>query len=348
MLDLSPLDRATRLLMTVPLKPVQGDRFQPTGFPSLGAADYQKPTGKRTVLVESAQSMANRFEAACWDITANKPAAELTGISHVSVHQGNELLTDSMLEAHRLNSVYIEKSREEFLGKTLAPEMGVDKAKPVNRKKFIEALVKYDVGCLIHGVFLESLDGRLRIARALSSFIEAVDVEIAASGGVKNDRVKATKEEGKTSKEGFGNIPFARDEYVAERINLYINLDLTQIRGYGIGNKVERLLMLLALYKICKLIDGDLRLRTACDLVVDRDAKISIAPKEFTLPFLEDLIGKDSKEGELQKAIKVCKDLMVHTTVNFEDDLKKAKDEKKSKAEADDAGEDDDNEVDNE
>lgn len=54
MLDLSPLDKVSRLLMTVPLKPVQGDRFQPTGFPSLGAAEYQTREGKK-LLVESAR-----------------------------------------------------------------------------------------------------------------------------------------------------------------------------------------------------------------------------------------------------------------------------------------------------
>jgi CRISPR-associated protein Csb1 len=64
MLDLSPLDGVSRLLMTVPLKPVQGDRFQPTGFPSLGAATYQTSHGCQ-LLVESAQSMANRLEKTC-------------------------------------------------------------------------------------------------------------------------------------------------------------------------------------------------------------------------------------------------------------------------------------------
>jgi len=31
-----------RLLLEVELQPVQGDRFQPTGFPDLGAAIYEK------------------------------------------------------------------------------------------------------------------------------------------------------------------------------------------------------------------------------------------------------------------------------------------------------------------
>ena len=65
-IDLSPLDKHYDLLFEVPLKVRQGHRFQPTGFPDLGAAEFDTPEG-RALLVESAQSMANRLEAVCWD-----------------------------------------------------------------------------------------------------------------------------------------------------------------------------------------------------------------------------------------------------------------------------------------
>ena len=35
---------ASRILIECDLKPVQGHRFQPTGFPSLGAAEYAAET----------------------------------------------------------------------------------------------------------------------------------------------------------------------------------------------------------------------------------------------------------------------------------------------------------------
>ena len=118
--DLSELDKVSRLLMTVPLKPVQGDRFQPTGFPSLGAATYQTQVGPK-LLVESAQSMANRLETTCWDIPHNKPIEALTGISHVTVNRKGAFLTDSMLESHRINSPYILNSSDRsFLDAFLA------------------------------------------------------------------------------------------------------------------------------------------------------------------------------------------------------------------------------------
>ena len=45
--DLSSLKTTNRLLFSVPLRPVQGDRFQPTGFPALGAATYQTKEGQK-------------------------------------------------------------------------------------------------------------------------------------------------------------------------------------------------------------------------------------------------------------------------------------------------------------
>ena len=80
-LDLTALDNAPRLLIEARLKPVQGTRFQPTGFPNLGHAVYDSPDGQgRTVLVESAQSMANRLETVCWDEVADDWVAPLRGL----------------------------------------------------------------------------------------------------------------------------------------------------------------------------------------------------------------------------------------------------------------------------
>ena len=341
MLDLAPLNdpKTTRLLITVPLRPVQGDRFQPTGFPSLGAATYQTRDGRK-LLVESSQSMANRLEATCWDGASNEPVPALRGISHVTVTRKGEFLTDSMLESHRINSSYLLKGKDQRFFKELKEELGGLAEGPINRKRLAEALLKYDIGSLVHGVFLaqkELAGGRLRVARALSSFIEATGAEVAASGGVKNDHVNPSGD----TKSGFGNVPFARDEFVAERIDCHFNLDLAQIRGFGLDSNVQTLLILLALHRIRKLLDGDLRLRTACDLEpVDRDQIVASRPVDFALPGLADL------EAALQNSIEECKGLMKHTTVTFEDDLKNGKDEKKSgSADSDSADGDEDESI---
>lgn len=318
MLDLTALDKVNRVLFTVPLRPVQGDRFQPTGFPSLGAATYQTKDGQK-LLVESAQSMANRLETVCWDATKQSPVAALEGISHVKVTRKGEFLTDSLLESHRINSPYLLEGKDrQFFEKLKSELVGLDEG-PIDRKKLAEVLLKYDVGSLIHGVFLakkELAGGRLRVARALSAFIEASGVNVAASGGVKNDHVNPSGD----TKSGFGNVPFARDEFVAERIECHINLDLAQIRGYGLETKVQNLLILLALYRVRKLLDGDLRLRTACDLEpVNRDNVAAARPDGFNLPSLTEL------ETAVKGAIIDCKALMVQTMVTFEDELKKGK-----------------------
>src|SRR5690606_34761287 len=83
--DLSPLRDAPRLLLEADLRPVQGTRFQPTGFPDLGPAQYEMPDGTSMLLVESAQSMANRLEAACWDQVSNDWVEPLRGLPYVNV-----------------------------------------------------------------------------------------------------------------------------------------------------------------------------------------------------------------------------------------------------------------------
>jgi len=240
MLDV--LKSSSRLLFSVELRPVQGDRFQPTGFPSLGAATYQTRQGSK-LLVESVQSMANRLESTCWDFEHNQPVPALAGISHVTVLRKGEFLTDSMLEAHRINSPYLLEGSDKAFSIGLKTALGGLEEGPINRRKLAEVLLRYDVGSLIHGVFLakkELAGGRLRVSRALSAFIEASGVRVAASGGVKNDHVNPSG----VTKDGYGNVPFARDEYVADSIVCHVNLDLAQIRGYGLGEKVEQLLIL--------------------------------------------------------------------------------------------------------
>lgn len=329
--DLSPLSSATRVLFSVPLRPLQGARFQPTGFPSLGAATYQAASGT-ALLVESAQSMANRLEAVCWDGPNEAPISALEGLSYVRVNRPDgSFLTSTMLEAHRLNSPYLleGKKNREFLD-LLKTGLGDLDAGPINRRLLSEILLEYDIGSLLHGVFLAKKDlagGRLRVTRALSAFIEAEDVRVAASGGVKNDHVNPSG----VTKDGFGNVPFSRDEFVAGRITLYANLDLTQLRGYGLGEDVERLLMLLALYKLRALLDGDMRLRAACDLEVIDRAVVASRPPGFALPALGEL------ESSLRPAIEACRGRMKQVTAVFADELKKGKDEEATDA-ADDEG----------
>ena len=286
-MNLDMLQNSSRLLIEAELQPVQGTRFQPTGFPDLGAATYEGPDGRPMLLVESAQSMANRLEAVCWDKNADDWVTPLHGLPVVKVvDKDGKPLTNSVLEAHRINSPYILEGKDKTVFDRLKTELADMEEGSVDIRKLAETLLRLDVNAVLHGVFLakkELAGGRLRLPRALSAFIEAEDVRVAASGGVKNDHVNPS---GDTAK-GFGNVPFARDEYVAPRIIAYFNLDLAQIRAFGLGRQVEQLLIALALYKIRRFLETGLRLRTACDL--DLKALNVERPQGFEVPALDTL-----------------------------------------------------------
>lgn len=311
-IDLTAVDAAPRLLFAIPLAPLQGQRFQPTGFPGLGAATFRSPAGD-SLLVESAQSMANRLERTLWDDATSDVVEPARGISHVRVLRADRsFLTDTILEAHRLNSPYLLQATDRKFFDRLKAELGGLETGPVDRRALAQTLLKLDIGSLLHGVFLAKKDlagGRLRLARALSAFIEADGVRVAASGGVKNDHVNPSGD----TKSGFGNVPFARDEFSAERITLYVNLDLAQLRGYGLAPAAFRLLVVLALYKLRMLLDGGLRLRTACDLAATVDAISATAPAGFALPPLSAL------DAAVRAEVSACASLMEVNEAVFAD-----------------------------
>ena len=306
-LDFSPLDAEQRLLIEATLKPLQGGRFQPTGFPNLGHARYPSPEGNgEMVLVESAQSMANRLESVCWDEDTDDWIAPLRGLSVVKVvDDDGEPLTNSLIEAHRLNSPYILEGKDKRVLELLKDRLASMEIGRVDLRELARTLLEFDTNALLHGIFLakkELAGGRLRLPRSLSAFIEAEDASVAASGGVKNDSVNP---KGDTAK-GFGNVPFARDEWVASKITAYFNLDLRQISAFGLGGDVETLLIALALFKIRRFLAVGLRLRTACDLdladlTVTRPAGFelpSLADMEKELPDLIDVVGTAGHFGE--------------------------------------------------
>jgi CRISPR-associated protein Csb1 len=289
------LENTQHLLMKADLTPAQGDRFQPTGFPDIGAAEYLLSDGTHMLLVESAQSMANRLETVIWNDTLQDVVPTLKGLPYVEADLPDNKHTTSLQEAHRLNSPYFfiseDKTKKSVFEEMIEKETKYKAGEPVDRTAFVRFLYAHDVNALLHGVFVVQktaktntiFAGRLRLARALSSFIEARDSSVASSGGVKNDRVDPS---GNTHN-GFGNVPFHRTEYTAASITAYFNLDLAQLRGYNLGDTAFDLLVALALYKIRLLLNSGLRLRTACDFMAG-DLTVT-APANFVVPSLSEL-----------------------------------------------------------
>jgi CRISPR-associated protein Csb1 len=121
----------------------------------------------------------------------------------------------------------------------------------------------------------------------------------------------------------------ARDEFTADKIVLYVNFDLAQVRGYGLGAEAERLLVLLGLYRLRKLIDGDLRLRTACDLEPVTRAPKATRPDGFALPSQSDL------ETDLCVSIGKNKSAMVQTEASYDEKIESAKKRKDNAGDSD-------------
>jgi CRISPR-associated protein Csb1 len=279
----------TREVLDIELRPIAGARFQPTGFPDLGAATFEKPrldpgTGETTwisaLLVESAQSVGNHLEATGWDRGAQAPVRALTGLPYVEVrHEDGTYLTSSRTEAHRLSSAFVRESELDGtpMREVLKDRLELLEDRPLAPREIARQLFALDPLCLVHGLFLsdKELPGQPKVARAITGFVEAEDVRPAHSGGVKFDDVRHKNVEGGGSTEGYGTIPFHRTEYAAARIVASFVIDLAQIRAYGLEASATDLLADLARWEIRSLLDGGLRLRTACDLEpIDDDVRL--------------------------------------------------------------------------
>ena len=311
--------------MEAELAPIQGDRFQPTGFPDIGPATYQLADGTRKLLVESAQSMANRLEAVILG-PDNDLIPELQGLSYVKAQLSgaSDAETNTLIEAHRLNSPYIitdEKFKAAFQS-----EADYYKGKPLDWRKIAKTVFKYDVNSLLHGLFLANLeDGRVKIPRALSGFVEASDVGEVVSGGVKNNPIDPTGKirAQKHDKDVYGNVPYQRVEFTAGQITAHFNLDVGLIKSYELGDEATDLLLALGLYKIQKFFYDGLRLRTACDLRLKNGGVKNSEPSGATIPATEELLRF------VQDKINACSSMFANPPVTQIDTATVAKSDKK-------------------
>ena len=304
-MNLSALNTEPRLLMEADLRPASGNRFQPTGFADLGAAEYTLPiSGTRMLLVESAQSVANRLEKTCLDGDGPGLDPALEGLPYVIANlEGTNIATrtSSLVEAHRIGSPYFLLNKE--LKANLVREMGYAPALPLDWKRIYATLFKYDPNSLVHGVVPLAARRRPRARAARGDRLHR-SAECRARG-VRRRQNSPVDPTGKTQVVGekaesgiYSNVPYARVEYVAEEIKAYFNLDLALIRGYRLGDAATELLIALSLLKVRRFLDTSLRLRTACDFVVS--AIRSTSPTAFELP------GETELLTSVQAGIKAC------------------------------------------
>lgn len=270
---MTSITTAQRTVLTAELRPLVGSRFQPTGFPDLGAAEFESTTGRRALLVESTQSMANRLEATTWDNARADQVEELASLPYVKVVDGaGTFLTSSRLEAHRLACAYIMHGKVDGVSgeNWLCDQIGLQKGRPLDHRAVARTCFALDPLSLVHGVFFarKGWPWQPKVARAVTSFIEAYGVRPVVSGGVKRDSVNNEVEEGRGTADGYGTVPHHRVEYAADEIIAYFTVDHSQLRSYGLSEAATALLEALVDFEIGSLLDSGLRLRTACDLVV--------------------------------------------------------------------------------
>lgn len=307
----------TRIVLKASYSPTVGSMFQPTGFPDLGAAEFDRPgpDGRTTkaLLVESVQSLTNHLESTAWDSANERPEAGIAGLPYVEVRasDGDGFLTSSRLDPHRLAGAYVRNSSLNGTGMVdvVIKRLGLQKGVPLDWRRAYEGIFQLDPMCLVHGVFFSDPKwkdfGNPKVRRAVTAVMEAHGVRPVVSGGVKRDDVNPTKGENRTSAEGYGFVPFGRTEYTAEEIELGVAVDIEQMRGYGLDDAKAGLLLAVALWELRTLLDRPLRLRTACDL--DLDTIEVRRPSGWELPSADDLAGRIADSG-------VTFDTPVHST----------------------------------
>lgn len=284
---------STRHVYEIPLAPLAGSTIQPTGFPDLGAAVFDRPAADgsttRCLLVESVQSMANRLEATTWDSGAREPVAAVAGLPYVQVlGDDDRYLTSSREEAHRLFSAFIRDAT--WGGHSgdleLLERLGMRADTPLDYPHMARQLLALDPLSLLHGVFLAgqtkgtkqrgNWPAQPKFTRAVTAAIEAHHVQPVASGGRKSDGVRHNLQggtEGGTA-EGYGSVPFHRMEWTAGSITLFVVVDRALLDSYGLPDGCADLLESLALWEVRSLLEGGLRLRAACDLDLDGDIRV--------------------------------------------------------------------------
>jgi CRISPR-associated protein Csb1 len=295
-----------RWLLEVGLEPIAGARFQPTGFPDIGAATYERPVRDngpvRTVtalVVESTQSMANHLEATAWDKGNQAPEAVFDGLPYVRVvaAEDGRYLTSSRTEAHRLASAFIKDAAldGQEMRDVIRDRLGLREDTPLAPREIASAVFALDPFCLVHGVFFaESAKvwpGQPKVARALTAFIEATDVARAESGGVKRDDVRHQIGETGGAAEGYGFVPFHRTEWSAADITASFVLDRRQLASYGLPDEATELLEAIAHWEIRTLLDEGLRLRTFCDLAASGSVDEALPPKAELDTRVRDLVS---------------------------------------------------------
>lgn len=320
--------KAHRLTLQAILAPTAGrDRIQPAGFPEIGHVIYPSPqpdgTTRNVCIVDSAASMANHLETVCHDGRFGMDLhPELAGLPHVQCVTDDanggktRLVVTTLSEGHRLaSSLFTDETKSRMLdargniGENFGKVLLTDEFKledlgkrshplPADWWNVFNTIFKYDPNSLVHGILFPAMG--IKIPRALTAQLDAINAARVASSGVKFDKLLLT-----TS----GQPIFAKDEETATEIRATFVLDLALIRSFGRGNNglnaaQKTFLIAFALWKITQLLQNPFSYRSGCDLefkslIVNGEDAINKLPEIK----IGDYMGKDVFAAESAERI---------------------------------------------
>jgi CRISPR-associated protein Csb1 len=286
-----------RVIIEASLTLANGNFFQPTGFPDIGACVFVDKAGRRRCLVESEQSMANRLEAVCMQPpgTWRAPFAGKLPILRVSDASGG-LLATNLTEPHRLSSSYVLEGtlgNGSKLQDVLRDRLGVStdgKRWPLDKRSELSRVVfALDPAAMLHGFqFMQWSAVGLRQQRLLHARMEAV---LAGDADVHYGMVKVDAIEPESSSQKMGNKGQSiahKARLVPDSISATFEIDVMGLRERRLvaeeaqaGNlAAQKFLLALALWKIRQFladqpafdartgqVERSLRLRSDCSLM---------------------------------------------------------------------------------
>ena len=285
-----------RVIIEASLTLANGNFFQPTGFPDIGACVFVDKAGRRRCLVESEQSMANRLEAVCMQPpgTWRAPFAGKLPILRVSDASGG-LLATNLTEPHRLSSSYVLEGtlgNGSKLQDVLRDRLGVStdgKRWPLDKRSELSRVVfALDPAAMLHGFqFMQWSAVGLRQQRLLHARMEAV---LAGDTDVHYGMVKVDAIEPESSSQKMGNKGQSiahKARLVPDSISATFEIDVMGLRERRLvaedtkaNSAAQKFLLALALWKIRQFladqpafdartgqVERSLRLRSDCSLM---------------------------------------------------------------------------------
>lgn len=321
-----------RVIIEASLTLANGNFFQPTGFPDIGACVFVDMAGRRRCLVESEQSMANRLEAVCMQPpgTWRAPFAGKLPILRVSDASGG-LLATNLTEPHRLSSSYVLEGtlgNGSKLQDVLRDRLGVStdgKRWPLDKRSELSRVVfALDPAAMLHGFqFMQWSAVGLRQQRLLHARMEAV---LAGDSDVHYGMVKVDAIEPESSSQKMGNKGQSiahKARLVPNSISATFEIDVMGLRERRLvaedtkaNSAAQKFLLALALWKIRQFladqpafdartgqVERSLRLRSDCSLMcsgVSYRTQSNGGAYGPDVPVrLDDLVRIDAKENRV-------------------------------------------------